>query len=181
MSYLVQYRFDGHGLPGIRQLSIEQRIIDAKLLYDHGRFEGALLSVLVGAAGTSRLRFPRGTPSKRKRGETMRDGEAFEAFMNEEMRRVGECRVFFNGECNSAERIFYKWLRCTLAHEAKLPDQIVFRADCTPRHASLKRDVGPPERLIVTYPMVLLIGHVVCSAPENSSIPDEVRRLMFPA
>lgn len=163
------------------KMSVTARLEDAKLLYDHGRHEGALLSVLVAAAGTSRRRFPRGTQSRRNPKTKMGDGEAFETFVAEEMQRVGTCAVYFNGQCNSAEKVFYKWLRCSLAHEAELPNEIVFCAGEHNNVAGLCWEAGPPERLIVTHPVVLLIGHVVATAPENAGVPETVRQLMVPS
>ena len=161
-------------------MSITNRLVDAKLLYDGGRHEGALLSVLVAVAGSSRRRFLKGTKSLRDPSKEMQDREAFETFMGDEMKRVGACSVLFDGKCNSAESIFYKRLRCELAHEAKLPEWIVFQAGRSPCIASICRDPGPPERLCITHPLVLLIGHVVSTAHENSDVPEEVRRSLAP-
>lgn len=161
-------------------MSITNRLVDMKLLYDAGRHEGALLSVLVAVAGSSRKRFPLGTKSRKNSSKQMGDAEAFETFMGEEMQRVGACSVMFDGQCNAAERIFYKWLRCSLAHEAELPDQVVFRAGPSNCEASIRRDAGPPERLVITHPIVLLIGHVVSTACDNSDVPESVRRSLDP-
>lgn len=161
-------------------MSITNRLIDAALLYDAGRYEGSLLSVLVAAGGTSRKRFPRGTISRRDPSKQMTDAEAFETFVGEEMQRIGACSVMFGGQCNAAERIFYKWLRCSLAHEAELPEHVAFEAGSSPCVASIHRDAGPPERLIITYPIVLLIGHVVATATENVDVPEDVKRSLAP-
>ena len=161
-------------------MSITNRLVDAKLLYDGGRHEGALLSVLVAVAGSSRRRFPQGTKSLSKPSKDMGDREAFVIFMGEEMKRVGACSVLFDGKCNSAESIFYEWLRCWLAHAAELPEQVVFHAGRSPCEASICRDAGPPERLCITHPLVLLIGHVVSTAQENRDVPEEVRRSLAP-
>jgi hypothetical protein len=161
-------------------MSVMNRLVDAKLLYDAGRHEGALLSVLVAVAGSSRKRFPSGTRSRRDASRQMGDAEAFESFMGEEMQRVGACRVLFGGQCHTAERIFYKWLRCSLAHEAELPEQVVFQAGPSNCQASICRDQGPPERLVITHPIVLLIGQVVSMACENSDVPVSVRQSMAP-
>lgn len=161
-------------------MSITNRLVDAKLLYDTDRHEGALLSVLVAVAGSSRRRFPKGTKSRTSPAKDMGDREAFETFIGEEMKRVGACSVLFDGKCNSAESIFYKWLRCSLAHEAELPEQVVFHAGQSPREASICRDPGPPERLCITHPMVLLIGYVVSTAQENSDVPVGVRQSLTP-
>jgi hypothetical protein len=161
-------------------MSIACRLQDAKILYDLGRYEGALLSVLIAVGASSRRRFPQKTPSRRNPGKDMGDGEAFETFMAEEMLRVGVCSVWFNGRCNSAETVFYKHLRNNLAHEAGLPEQIIFRAGPCHNQAEIRRESGPPERLVVTHPIVLLIGYVVSTAAENADVPDEVKRSLCP-
>ena len=161
-------------------MSITNRLVDAKLLYDAGRHEGALLSVLVAVAGSSRRRFPKGTGSRANPSTKMGDREAFETFIGEEMKRVGACSVFFDGRCNSAESILYKWLRCSLAHEAELPEQIVFHSGPSSLEASICRDAGPPERLCITHPLVLLIAYVVSTARENEDVPGSLRESLNP-
>lgn len=161
-------------------MSITNRLTEAKLLYDAGHHEGALLSVLVAVAGSSRRRFPRGTKSLKNPKKDMGDCEAFETFMGHEMKRVGVCSVWFHERCNSAENIFYKWLRCSLAHEAELPEQIIFQPGPSSCEASIKRDQGPPERLIVTHSIILLIAYVVSTAAENTDVSASVRRSLSP-
>ena len=161
-------------------MSITNRLQDAKLLYDAGRHEGALLSVLVAVVGSSRKRFPLGTQSRKDPSKQMGDAEAFETFMGEAMQLVGACSVLFGGQCHTAERIFYKWLRCSLAHEAELPEQVVFQAGASNCQASISRDAGPPERLVITHLIVLLIGHVVSTARENADLPEPIRRSLAP-
>lgn len=161
-------------------MSITSRLQDAKLLYDAGRHEGALLSILVAVAGSSRKRFSLGTRSRKDPSKQMCDTEAFETFMGEEISRVGACSILFGGQCHTAERIFYKWLRCSLAHEAELPEQVVFQAGPSNCQASISRDAGPPERLIITHPIVLLIGHLISTSRENADVPDSVRRSLAP-
>jgi hypothetical protein len=161
-------------------MSITNRLIDAKLLYDAGRHEGALLSVLIAVAASSRLRFPKHSRSRRDPSKEMGDGEAFETFMSEEMPRVGRCSVLFRGKCHSAEQIFYKWLRNNLIHEAKLSEWILFDPAPNDCQAQMRRETGPPERLVVTHSIVLLIAHVVCTAKENAEVPESVRGLFVP-
>jgi hypothetical protein len=43
---------------GKRKMSIRRRVEDAIVLYDLGRFEGALLSVLIAAASTAKKEKP---------------------------------------------------------------------------------------------------------------------------
>lgn len=157
-----------------------ERLNDAKFLFDAERYEGALLSVLVAAAATSRKRFPQGTPSRKNPVKTMGDGEAFETFFAEEMSRVGKCSVLFDGKCNPSEFIFYKWMRCSLAHEAELPPHIDFYQEANLNVVKIGAEPGPPERLRISYSVVLLIGWLVATSRENSDLPPSIAQFFLP-
>jgi len=86
-------------------MSIYNRVEDAKSLWQNGRHEGAILSVLLAIAATARLRYP-----DRK---AMKDGVAFTQFF--ESANPGRMHVEFRKEMHSIEHIFYKWIRCELA------------------------------------------------------------------
>ncbi len=113
-------------------MSIIERLQDAQFLYANGRRDGALLSVLVAVAATSRRRYPSTRYS---------DREAFTQFLAEEMTVVtlGGPKQFIVrvpgadtgkhpdekmplGEC------LYEFVRCNLAHEAMLPDNVEFES-----------------------------------------------------
>ena len=101
-------------------MSIRDKIVDAQLLYANGRKEGALLSVLVAVAATSRKRYPLGTKS---------DGDAFTSFLAEELPkviRVGQFNVKFRNKMITIQDLLYKYIRCNLSHEAELPEDIKF-------------------------------------------------------
>jgi len=110
-------------------MSIRERIEDAGILYSVGRAVGALLSTLVAVAATSRRRRPEGTLSASGRNKPMGDREAFEAFLADEMRSicgVVNYNILYQGKMHRIEHVFYKWLRCNLAHKAELPTDIRF-------------------------------------------------------
>jgi hypothetical protein len=120
---------------GSASMSIRARIEDATILYTIGRPQAALLCVLTAVAATSRRRRPNTTRSDRDPPKKMGDGEAFEAFLSDEMPRI--CNVVnycieFRGQTHRIEHVWYKWLRCELAHEASLPTDIDFVSDSTP-------------------------------------------------
>lgn len=113
-------------------MGIRARLDDAAFLYANGRRDGALLSVLVAVAATSRRRYPR---------DRYKDGDAFAQFVAEEMPVItaGGVKNFFVrvpgaeptefpdgtmplGVC------FYRFVRCNLAHEATLPSNVEFIA-----------------------------------------------------
>ena len=116
-------------------MSIKARVEDAMVLAAIGRLEAALLSLLTAISATSRKRWPRGTRSEYEPGKPMRDGEAFESFLRDEMPRicrVGTYTVKYRGEMHRLEHVLYRWFRCELAHEAALPLDIEFVPDDNP-------------------------------------------------
>lgn len=92
---------------------INERLEDANILRVHGRLQGALLSALVAVAASSRIANPK-----------MKDREAFECYL--EGTALTRIKVEFRGSLQPLTYIFYKWLRCTLVHEATLPIDIAF-------------------------------------------------------
>lgn len=110
-------------------MSIPDRLQDAAFLYSHDRRDGALLSVLIAVAATARRRYP----------IRISDRQAFTRFLAEEMVVVtGGAVRNYNVRVPSADRAkhanammplgecFYEFVRCNLAHEAKLPDNVDF-------------------------------------------------------
>src|SRR4051794_17852190 len=102
-------------------MSIADRVDDARLLYRNGRGDGALLSLLVAVAATSRRRFPR--PARGRRGHpqqpTDTDGGAFEAFLAAELpktTRINNFTIHFRGQQRRLESILYEFMRCELTH-----------------------------------------------------------------
>ena len=145
-------------------MSVKTRLDDAKVLYENGRREGALLSVLVAIAATARKRYPR----------PLGDRQSFTQFVGEEMQTItkgatGGCSIKeFNinylGKIMPLEDLLYEVVRCNLAHEGELPDSIVFEPG-----AGLKVNVEPHK---ITFSDGLLNGlcFAVTQAPENSGI-----------
>lgn len=150
-------------------MSIRTRVEDAMILYAIGRPEAALLCALVAISATAKRRRPRGTPSVQHPGKQMRDREAFEAFVKEEMPRicrVVNCNVQYRGQLHALEHIFYKWLRCELAHDAALPQDIAFEPDPSPGTTRLQ--VRPDGVLVLSYGWLDGLADAVIHAPENA-------------
>lgn len=142
-------------------MSIKERITDARILYSNGQREGALMSVLVAVAATSRKRYP--MPCK--------DREAFTKFVGEEMKTItgaGGVLVKFREEMISLQELLYKFVRCELAHEAKLPEDIVFNLD-----DSLKLEVKDTQ-VIISTGLIHTLADAVIKARENAGIFDDV-------
>lgn len=159
-------------------MSIRKRLEDAQFLFANERFDGALLSVLVGIAATSRKRRP--VPTK--------DRVAFESFLGEEMivvtgGGVANYNVMFREEMMPLQKLLYKFVRNELAHEGKLPKDVKF-VDGEPGRVSLEVQ---PEAITLSKSWMEGLMKCVQFAPENgdefpefAETPDDVLRwLMF--
>jgi hypothetical protein len=111
----------------------------------------------------------------------MGDGEAFEAFLGEEM--VNICRVEnfnidFRGTMQRLEHVLYKWLRCELAHAATLPRDVTF----VRTEPSSSRMVKLDDQTGLTLSHGWLDGFVdvVVGAPENHDEFGDPPRLPTP-
>jgi hypothetical protein len=150
-------------------MSIRSRIEDAIILYTIGRPEAALLCALVAVAATSRKRRPHSTPSQRKPGKDMGDGEAFEAFLADEMPgicRVRNYHIKYRENMHRIEHVFYKWMRCSLAHEGELPHDLHFAADPEPN--VIRTEIAPDGTLTLSHGWLDRLADAVVSAPENA-------------
>lgn len=119
-------------------MTIKQLVDDATFLEANGRYLGALAVLLLAVAGSSRKLLPKRTPSIRNPGKDMGDGEAFELFLGPRIRKIvsgvleagdlghSGMKVEFKGTAHTLEHILYKFYRCELAHEAKLPQNVDF-------------------------------------------------------
>lgn len=134
-------------------MSISDRLDDASILFHNGRKQGALLSVLVAVAATSRRRYPK---------DDFRDNNAFVRFVVDEYPAIipscnwqpvsdedyernlrptasehdkkgywfrvpkSKDRDTWPDDMMPLPAILYSYVRCNLAHEAALPDNVEF-------------------------------------------------------
>ncbi len=146
-------------------MSTCDRLHDAQLLHQNGRFAGALLNVLVAIAATSRKRRPR----------PVGDKEAFTRFVAEETLAItgGAVKNFnlkYHGKLIPLQELLYTHLRCELAHEASIPSDIRFVTGEYPGQFAVK-----VEDKYVEFTETWMQGlmKVVQFAPENvSEFPD---------
>jgi hypothetical protein len=148
-------------------IRVQARIEDAGLLADNGRYEGALLMLLVAVAATSRKRYPRGTPSKKHPSKKMGDREAFQTFVRDEVwRLVKEYKDFvvFRGKQRPIEEFLYEFLRNELIHEGGTP------VDLHPLHDGAVLTINYADGSGISFTPLLLtrLNDVVWRAPENS-------------
>ncbi|MCA9275445.1 MAG: hypothetical protein KDA29_05425 [Phycisphaerales bacterium] len=159
-------------------MSVRDRQQDAAVLWQSGRQDGALLSLLVAVAATSRKRYPRSLESS--------DRKAFTKFLHDEMLVLtGGAVENFNIHVSQAspkhypdgfmpmEDVFYEFIRCALAHEGKLPDHVRFFE---------KEGVGwsldvDEQAVRLTTSFIELLSNVVVYAPENlSEFPENIEK-----
>lgn len=140
-------------------MCIKSRIDDAQTLWAQGRHEGAFLCALVAVAATSRRIYPH---PKHK------DSEAFEAFLNQGV--FGRLSVEFRGKALPAYRIFYKWIRCQLAHEGALPSDLHFVPDSLSGPLTIRAGGAPEFKLLLSQSWFHELVHTVITAPINADI-----------
>jgi hypothetical protein len=160
-------------------MSIQTRLEEAKLLIENGRYEGALLCVLIALAATSQRRFPRGkTQSILNPKKRMGDGESFQTFISQEIPKITDANSFnieFQGKKRPLGEVLYKWLRCHSVHEAELAPEIEFIPDPTPGQLFIKNQSGPPEIIIFSHSLIIFLADMVARAPENADLLSNLR------
>lgn len=141
-------------------MSVIDRLDDAQVLYESGRPTGALLSLLVATAATSRKRYPRPTG----------DREAFTRFVNDELVAItGSCcnirfenlSIEYRGEMRPFQDLLYQFVRCELAHEGTIPADVVFVRD-----EGLLLKGG--DTLVLNEVLLQGLANAILSAPENT-------------
>ena len=148
-------------------IGVQARVEDAGVLADNGRYEGALLMLLIAVASTSRKRYHKGTPSKTNPNKKMSDREAFTTFLRDEIWRLVKEHsdfVIYQGKKQLIEDFFYKYLRCELVHEGHIP------IDLYPMHDSDVLTIVYPDGSVIGFSKLLLsrLNDVVWRVPENS-------------
>jgi hypothetical protein len=123
-------------------LSIGERVADARLLWEHGRREGAFLNALVAVAAASRVKYPRSTEPN--------DRQAFVQFLTGAL--PVRLSVEFRGSLVPVEDLFYERFRCTLVHEGQLPADIEFMDGLADPAELAVRAGGAPEYVLGVSP-----------------------------
>ena len=148
-------------------IGVQARVEDAGVLADNGRYEGAMLLLLVAVAATSRKRYPRSAPSKKNPRKAMSDREAFTTFLRDEMWRLVKDQtdfVVYRGEQQPIEEFLYEYLRCQLVHEGRTPADLLPMRD----NDILTIDCGDGSVIGVSRLLLTRLNDVVWHAPENS-------------
>ncbi len=150
-------------------MSIKARIEDAQVLYENGRYEGALLLVLVAVAATARKRYPK---TICKKDPQNKDNYVFRKILSEEMPKLGPgwsednpLPIQFQGKQLLLPKILYKWVRCELTHKGKLPIFIKFKSG-----EELEVTVLNNQEITFTKGLISYLTKIVVEAPENNDL-----------
>lgn len=144
-------------------MSVRDRLDDARALYAAGRREGALLSVLIAVSATARKRYPK----------PIGDRKAFTDFVGEEMANivlgategrssVKSIELNYSGRMMTMQDLLYEIVRCNLAHEGHLPENIVFEPGT---NLSIKVET---DKVTLSDSWLKGLTHVIVQSPENS-------------
>jgi hypothetical protein len=148
------------------QYGVHARLEDAKVLYESGRVEGALLMTLVAVAATSRRRYPLGTMSLKDPSKKMGDGEAFKTFVRDEiwlLVKEHSDTVQYDGGM-PIEDFLYKYLRCSLLHEGELPSDVY----SVRKEDVLTIDFGDGTGFSLNHIFLMRLADVAWRVGENS-------------
>lgn len=151
------FRTTKRGIAASEAMSIINRVEDALLLWEQGRYEGAFLSALVAVAATARKVYP-------NKG----DRERFEQFLKQGA--FARISVEYRGECHPLYHIFYKWFRCELVHEGAIPIDIEFLPDTNPGTVSVRAGGAPGYILKVSYGWFHELIYIVVSSSANAGL-----------
>lgn len=157
---------------------VAARITDAELLYNAGRSEGSLLSLLVAIAGTSRRRYPAGTMSYRDPNKVMGDRECFTRFVSDEMSTLTQNPVFGSarnfgihvaGQAARFENVLYDFLRNPQVHEGGHSRKIVFVPG-----SQFFLGFGDPTHLKMSHWIHRALFRVLMTVAENHGLDGHV-------
>jgi hypothetical protein len=136
-------------------MSIHARIEDALFLYQNGRYEGAFLNALIAVAATARRESP---------VSSIGDRECFETFLDKRQR--GIMKIEYRGDLHTVPHIFYKWFRCELVHEGKLPIDVQF---IETENLSVRAGGAPEYVLKISHGWFHWLINSVVEAPCNAN------------
>jgi len=170
-------------------MSIREQVEDATFLAQHDRYVGALTTLMLAVAASSRRTFPKGTKSLEKPTEEMSDREAFTLFLGGRIRKIlfgdfggpdegnSGISVGFRGRQHDVAYILYKFYRCELVHDGELPEDVEFTAPHVDAVAGLnianrglQVSISTGEKMVLDHGWIDLlinaVGNARCNGPE---------------
>ena len=152
-------------------MGIKDRIIDAVVLHQLDRKDGALLSALSAAASTARLRYP---------SESMAEAEAFTAFLSDEWRSVyglpdeqADRPPVSHAQMRAGFDVLFRYFASHTFVQARLPATVEFKGSDAGRLEA--RHAPGQNRFVFSDNWLSALVRVVTFARENDGWFDEVR------
>src|SRR4030095_3930081 len=149
-------------------MSVTDRIDDARVLYSQGRRHGSLLSVLIAVTATARKRFPPNTPSRTEPTKPMGDIEAFTTFLHEELAKLNvrlDRPLQYHGRSTTLEMLLYRLVRNELAPRQESQLEVQFH----PASGDAVEIDGADDHLMISDNLLDRLGRTVTQAPENTA------------
>lgn len=168
-------------------MTIREQVEDATYLAQHGRYVGALTTLMLAVAASSRRTFPKGTKSREKPKEEMSDREAFTLFLGGRIRKIlfgdfgspdegtSGISVAFRAAQHDIAFILYKYYRCELVHDGELPEDVEFSAVNRPAaglnisNRGLQVSIGTGNKMVLDHGWIDLLREAVTSARCNGA------------
>lgn len=169
-------------------MSIREQVEDASFLAQNGRYVGALTTLMLATAASSRRTFPKGTKSRAKPKEEMSDREAFTLFLGGRIRKflfgdyggpdegTSGISVGFRGAQHDVAFILYKYYRCELVHDGELPEDVEFSAPNQPAaglsigNRGLQVSIGTGNKMVLDHGWIGLLQEAIrgarCNGPD---------------
>lgn len=169
-------------------MSIKLLVEDAQFLADNGRYLGALTTLMLAVAASSRKVFPfKKVKSRKEPTEWMRDEEAFTLFLGGRIRKIlfgnfgweetgnSGISVNFKGKQYDVAYILYKYYRCELVHEGELPEDIEFRPKSGNENLMVAREelsvtISGGDIMVLDYGWIDLLIKAVVHARCNGEL-----------
>lgn len=160
-------------------MSIRAQVEDAIFLAKNERFIGALTTLMLAVAASSRKVFPKGTKSLEKPEEEMRDREAFTLFLGGRIRKLlfgdfggpdignSGMSVGFKGKQYDMAYVLYKYYRCELVHNGELPEDIEFAPSQRPEPGKLSVSISSGDKMVLDHGWIDLLINAVVQAECN--------------
>lgn len=133
------------------------RMDDAECLWANGRREGAFLMALVAVAAAGRLAHP----------EIRGDRANFVAFLKDSHNWTSS--VEYRGKQVDLDLLFYKWMRCELVHNGRLPiDLRIDNSFADPRSCTVRAG-GKPDYTVLVSPGRFWFLSSACGWPQSDT------------
>lgn len=166
-------------------MTIREQVQDASFLAQHGRYIGALTTLMLAIAASSRRTFPKGIKSRKEPKKEMSDPEAFTLFLGGRIRKIlfgdfggpdegtSGISVGFRGKEHDIALILYKYYRCELVHDGELPEDVEFivarqpASGLTVGNRDLQVSISAGDKLALDHGWIDLLVDAVTNARCN--------------